>query len=430
MKTLLQFLIINNQYFNKNNKHVKDNDENDPNLNTTNLSVMVIRNRSKRLNSTNEQNSKLQGSEKQLNQISTQPNNNEKKDQNKLSDKELEHYKRVQRIMNSGPKVVGIFGVNNYNPENSMYSNRNPFTPIKTENNKTNTSNKINKTIRIGSKDNHNFVSVINKTRMVPIKKKKEKENKTKDKSKKDNNDDIINVINLEENFLSELKDDEQNENAGNESTSNMTNNNSKSNKNISNENIENEDNDKSNKSNGENNNIVSNNKNEVQGYFLNIINSKQNKDNENKKNNKNSKDEKLNIDKYLNENNEFFNNSGQKIIKVIKNNKIGIITKKHPKGLIPNNDSRITKLTINTDDKDVFSSINSTRYKAHNSLSKNLNHKMISNSSSITGLKYNTINDSSLKRSNSISVNMIKEERKNNKTSRKRSISKSKMNN
>ena len=31
-------------------------------------------------------------------------------------------YKRVQRIMNSGPKVICIFGVNNYNPENSIYS--------------------------------------------------------------------------------------------------------------------------------------------------------------------------------------------------------------------------------------------------------------------------------------------------------------------
>ena len=288
----------NNQNINKNNKQiiVKDNDENDKNLNeflqnnnTTNLSVMVIRNRSKRLNTTNEQKIKTQntnkiGSDNQLNRISTQPNNNEKKDSDKLSGKELEHYKRVQRIMNSGPKVVGIFGVNNYNPENSMYSNKNLFTPNKTENNIANSSNKINKTIRIGSKDNHNFVSVINKTRMVPIKKKntKEKENKTRDKSNKNNNDDtIINIINLEDNFLSELKDDDK---TGNESTSNITNNNSKSNKNLSNENIENDDNYKSNKSNGDNSNIVSNNKNEVQGYFLNIINSQQNKENENEK--------------------------------------------------------------------------------------------------------------------------------------------------
>ena len=292
---------INNQNINKNNKQIiiKDNDKNDKNLNeflqnniTTNLSVMVIRNRSKRINTTNEQNIKTQnsnniGSENLLNQTSTQPSNNEKKDSDKLSGKELEHYKRVQRIMNSGPKVVGIFGVNNYNPDNSMYSNKNLFSPNKAENNITNSSNKINKTIRIGSKDNHNFVSVINKTRMVPIKKKntRDKENKTRDKSNKNNNDDsTINIINLEDNFLSELKDDDKNEIAGNESTSNITNNNSKSIKNLSNENIENDDNYKSNKSNGENSNIISNDKNEVQGYFLNIINSKQNKENEKEK--------------------------------------------------------------------------------------------------------------------------------------------------
>ena len=294
----------NNQNINKNNRQiiVKDNDENN---NATNLSVMVIRNRSKRLNTSNEQNIKSQnrnniGPGNQLNQTSTQPNNNEKKDSDKLSNKELEHYKRVQRIMNSGPKV-GIFGVNNYNPEKNIYSSRSPFTPNKIENNITN-SNKINKTIRIGSKDNHKFFSVINKTRMVHIKKKniKDKENKSKDKSKKNNNDDtVINVINLEENFLSELKDDDKKEFAGNDSTSNITNNNSKSNKNISNENIENDDNYKSNKSNGESNSIISNNKNEVQGYFLNIIK-------ENEKNNENNKDERLYNDNSLNENMKF----------------------------------------------------------------------------------------------------------------------------
>ena len=415
---------------NKNIKQIIVNDENDKspndflqNANATNLSVMVIRNRSKRLNTTNEQ------------QNVTQPNNDERKD----SAKKLEHYKRVQRIMNSGPKVVGIFGVNNYNPENSMYANKAPFSPNKTENNVPNSSNKINKTIRIGSKDNHNFVSVINKTRMVPVKK-KNTENKTKDKSKKNNNNDdtVINVINLEENFLNELKDDDKNENAGE-----STNYNSKSNKNNnSNEIIENDDNYKSNKPNEENN------KNEVQGYFLNIINSKQNKENENEneKNSENNKIEKLNSDSSLNENNEFFKNSGKNVVKVAKNNKVGMITKKHPKGLIPN-DGRRTKLTINTDNSEVLSSINTTRYKVHNSLSKNINHKKISNNS-VTENNYSTINDSSLKRSHSISVNAKNEEsnsNNNNKytskvivssnisqnnTSRKRSIPKSKINN
>ena len=382
----------NNQNNNKNIKQIIVNDENDKganefiqNNNATNLSVMVIRNRSKRLNTTNEQ------------QTTTQPNTEKKE-----SDTKLEHYKRVQRIMNSGPKVVGIFGVNNYNPENSMYANKAVFSPNKTESNVPNSSNKINKTIHIGSKDNHNFVSVINKTRMVPIKK-KNTENKTKDKekSKKNKNDDtVINVINLEENFLNELKDDDKNEMAGNEST----NYNSKSNKNNnSNENIENDDNYKSNKPNGENN------KNEVQGYFLNIINSKQNKENENE----NNKSDKLSNDN--SENNEFFKNSGNNVVKVTKGNKVGLITKKHPKGLIPNNDTRKTKLTINTDNNNAVSSVNSTRYKVHNSLSKNIVHKKISNNS-VTENNYSTINDSSLKRSHSISANMKNEESKNNK--------------
>ena len=384
----------NNQNNNTNIKNIKQiivNDQNDrvanefiQNNNATNLSVMVIRNRSKRLNTANDQ------------PTTTQPN-----DEKKESDKKLEHYKRVQRIMNSGPKVVGIFGVNNYNPENSMYANKAVFSPNKTESNVPNSSNKINKTIHIGSKDNHNFVSVINKTRMVPIKK-KNTENKTKDKSKKNKNDDtIINVINLEENFLNELKDDDKN--AGNEST----NYNSKSNKNNnSNENIENDDNYKSNKPNEENN------KNEVQGYFLNIINSKQNKENEN--NNENNKGEKLNTDN--SENSEFFkNNSGKNVIKMTKSNKVGQITKKLPKGLIPNNDTRRTKLTINTDNNNTISSNNSTRYKVHNSLSKNIIHKKISNNS-VTENNYSTINDSSLKRSHSISANMKNEESKNNK--------------
>ena len=122
------------------------------------------------------------------------------------------------------------------------------------------------------------------------------------------------------------------------------------------------------------------------------------------------------------------------------------MITKKHPKGLIPN-DGRRTKLTINTDNSEVLSSINTTRYKVHNSLSKNINHKKISNNS-VTENNYSTINDSSLKRSHSISVNAKNEESNNNNnnkytskvivssnisqnnTSRKRSIPKSKINN
>ena len=124
----------------------------------------------------------------------TYPIYSSRKDPEKLTGKELEHYKRVQRIMNAGPKI-GIFGVNNYNPENNMYSFVSPLSPNKTENNINNSSNnKINKTIRIGSRQNHNFVSVINKTRMIPIRKKNTKD-KTKTKKNKEEDDGVIKVI-------------------------------------------------------------------------------------------------------------------------------------------------------------------------------------------------------------------------------------------
>jgi len=429
--------VLNNQRNNKNKQIiVKDNDESDKYLNEflkdddkkdkNNSNSNTDKNnnnepqKTKRIFYSNPENANINLNQSYCKMSSNVVSINETTmlkseviDVNKLNPKELEHYKRVQRIMNSGPKVIGIFGVNNYNPENSIYSIKldnnnnkdNVLSPNKTEANVPTSNNKINKTIRIGSRQNHNFVSVINKTKMVPIKKKstKDKTVKTNEKSKpnRESDDGIIRVINLEDNFLSELKDDdkiEENE-KNNESTSNITNNNnlSKSNKNNSNENIENDENPKS-STNGDNN------KNEVQGYFLNIIN--KNKDNENEKENilKNDKIEKLNSES--SDNNEFFSTSSKKTLKVtksrevnineIKNSKIGIITKKHPKNLIPNNDSRKGKVN------NVENTI--PRHKSNNSLNKNINHKNISNIS-ITG--NNSINDSSAKRSHSISVNM-----------------------
>ena len=90
---------------------------------------------------------------------------------------ELDHYNRIQRIMNSGPKVSNIFGINNYNPENTTPSininNNVIFSPEKNCSNMPTSSNKIDKTIRIGSKQNHNFISIINMTKNAPLKKKK-----------------------------------------------------------------------------------------------------------------------------------------------------------------------------------------------------------------------------------------------------------------
>ena len=128
----------------------------------------------------------------------------DEKEFEKLSAIELEHYKRVQRIMNSGPKVNNIFGVNNYNPENSFNAGdgNSLFSPKKNIGNMPTSNNKIDKTIKIGNRQNHNFVSVINKTKYVPVKKKdKDKNNKTKDKNeikteeKKENENDIDNKI-------------------------------------------------------------------------------------------------------------------------------------------------------------------------------------------------------------------------------------------
>ena len=353
----------------------------------------------------------------------------------KLTAIELEHYNRVQRIMNSGPKVNNIFGVNNYNPENSIHGigdNNALFSPKKNISNCPTSSNKIDKTIRIGSRQNHNFISIINMTKNAPTKKKNGKDKtKTKERSRKnkenEENNDVIQIINLDENFLSEIKDDEKNENenenkTGNESTSNQTNNNnSKSHKNNSSkENIENEDNLKINSNRS--------NKNEVQGYFLNIINSKQSKkEKNNSKISNNDNEEERNNLKNKNDNSEIFtNNNNKKTLKItnsremnindLKNNKIGIINKKIiPKNQVPKNGAKIkTKLIYlkNADNKDGFPLDNSlTKPKTNNSLNKSIKHKKISNNS-INGNtsgnnSYVNINDTSTKRAHSISDNM-----------------------
>ena len=164
---------------------------------------------------------------------------------------EKDHYNRVQRIMNSGPKY-GIFGVNKYNPETSLNKDTNLFSPKKNITNVPRSSNKIDKTVRIESRQNHNFIGIINMTKVAPIKKKKRESGK-KIKDKEDENDGGIKIINLEQDFINE-------------------------------EDKENEEDKKINTSNNVNNNINNNaskdikinthhNKNEVQGYYLNIIN-------------------------------------------------------------------------------------------------------------------------------------------------------------
>ena len=356
---------------------------------------------------------------------------------NKLSSIELEHYNRVQKIMSAGPNISNIFGVNNYNPETNPAANRDMmFSPKRNVSNVPTSSNKIDKTIRYGSRKNHNFISIINMTKNIPVKKKNGKDKtKTKEKSKKNkdaDNDGTIKVINLEENFLNELSNDNdgnknetENENKmGNESTSALTkSNNLESNTNNRSINMShgsrNNDNSKSNNliinenSESENNNIVpqkTNNKDnkEVQGYFLKIINSKQpNKD-------------KQNSNKAQEKNDLFNNNSNIKTLKITNcreinvndtkaNNKL-MIKKNIPKTMVTKKidkpKSRINH--IKRDTKENLSMNNTElRSKQYTSLNKNntqtklVSHHVLSVNKNINN-SYVNINESAANRANS----------------------------
>jgi hypothetical protein len=332
--------------------------------------------------------------------------------EDQLTNIELEHYKRVQRIMNANPDANNIFGVNNYKPNKDLF-----FSDNKNQVNISNSSNKIDKTIRYGSRKNHNFISIINMTKNVLINQKIGKEN-SKSKEKSGNNKDIDNdgalkIINLEDNFLNDIsndaiKNENETENKINESTSMLTksnnvesntnsklinlshgsknNENNKSNIIITNENIEN----------NNNMNIVSkmnerkkinNDNNEIQGYFINIINS--NEDNKEKKNSSNNvinNKEKDNINTKI-DIKDFFNNSSNiKTLKItkskelnlkdIKNNKLSLITKKNISKILftKKGEKPKTKLIqIRNRDKKKIESLNKTQFisKPNTSLNK-----------------------------------------------------------
>ena len=175
---------------------------------------------------------------------------------------EKDHYNRVQRIMNAGPKINNIFGVNNYNPENSFNGIKEGglFSPKKSALNIPKSSNKIDKTIKIESRQNHNFIGIINMTKNAPIKKKKRDSNKKAKDGKDEENEGGIKIINLEQDFKNEEEnvDKKSNNNENNDKMNNINNN-------------------------------KNNNKNEVQGYYLNIINSKNVKREKNLENNTNN---------------------------------------------------------------------------------------------------------------------------------------------
>ena len=320
----------------------------------------------------------------------------EKELQNKMSSLELEHYNRVQRIMNASPNVSNFFGVNNYNPKNHSYK---PITP-----NIPNSNNKIDKTIRYGSRKNHNFISIINMTKTIPtsndneIGKAKTKEKYIR-KNKEIGNDSSIKIINLEENFLNEISNKNETEYKINESTSitksnnvesnnsKFNNDNNKSNNLIINENIENEDNIKIFSKISDDKSII-NEINKEQRHFFEITNSKE-VDKE-----KNSSSVKVINDKFDNkedinnkkENIDLFNNkSNIRTLKItksrelniddIKNNKLGLIVKKNmPKKLFSKKEDNPKEKLIHINNNDIkeVASLNKNQLRAKPYISSN----------------------------------------------------------
>ena len=281
---------------------------------------------------------------------------------------EKDHYNRVQRIMNSGPKY-GIFGVNKYNPETSFNKDGSLFSPKKNITNVPKSSNKIDKTVRIESRQNHNFIGIINMTKVAPIKKKK-KETGKKNKDKEDENEGGIKIINLEQDFINE--EEKENEE---DKIINTSNNNANNNSNINNN------------TNKDIKNTTHQNKNEVQGYYLNIIN-----------NVKKAKNENNNTNNNINNNTVATNlNNNEKKENPQQSNVYRLNNKRSYKS------TRIRELNLNNDNNAPKNYLINKIKDAKNELSLNTN---------ITNPTYNssTNNDSS-KRSHSLSEHQSEEE-------------------
>ena len=271
---------------------------------------------------------------------------------------EKDHYNRVQRIMNSGPKY-GIFGVNKYNPDNSL-KDGSLFSPRKNIRNIPRSSNKIDKTVRIENRQNHNFIGIISMTKVAPIKKKK-KDNSRKTIEKDDENDGGIKIINLEQDFNNEEENEQE--------------------KTLKNNNIINNESDIIN-----NDTDTSKNKNEVQGYYLNIINSKKPKN----ENNINSNNTNTNIN---NNNNLNVNEPRENTEPSTKSNKL---SNKHSY-----KSTRIRQLNLN--DNNAQKQLVNKMTEVKNTYTVNTNIKNTSTNSS-------TNNDIS-KRSHSLSDHQNDEE-------------------
>ena len=302
-----------------------------------------------------------------------------------LTTKEKDHYNRVQRIMNSGPKY-GIFGVNKYNPETSFNKDANLFSPRKNISNVPRSSNKIDKTVRIESRQNHNFIGIINMTKVAPIKKKK-KESDKKNKDKEDENDGGIKIINLEQDFINEEEKENEDDKEKEKEEDNKNNTNNNINNNINNNNTSKD---------IKNIPYQNKNKNEVQGYYLNIIN---------------------NVKKAKNENNNTNNNNTTNLT---NNEKKENPQQSHPYRL--NNkrsykSTRIQGLNLNNDNNVPKNNLLNKMKGAKNELNLNIN---------ITNPTYNssTNNDSS-KRSHSLSEYQNEEENGNKELNRNKYKSK-----
>ena len=468
---------LNDKYFQKasqknNNKKIvlSNNIKNNPVRNDPNLTIERESNNKKKIihintfnHSTNLRNKNFQLGTNNFNNASKNiisdnaifptnqnlTNDEEKELAKKMSSLEIEHYNRVQRIMNASPNVSNFFGVNNYNPKTHTYK---PITPNIDSSSIGDSNNKINKTIKYGSRKNHNFISIINMTKTVPSKKDNETEiAKTKEKlirkNRENGNDSSIKIINLEENFLNEISIKNETENKNNESTSITKSNNVESNTNSKLINLshgsKNNDNNKNNNinineniKNDDNINIfsnvnvnknISNEINKDQRRFINITNSKEvdkgksnssinvinNKDN--KRDNIKTKKENLDL---INNNNNIKTLEIQKSrdlnLNNIKNNKLSVKPKKNiSKKLFPKKEDIQKAKTIDSNNKDnkksALSNKNQLRAKPHitSNLTKINTQKKSSNFSSQKMNESNSfanINEKSLKSS----INLI----------------------
>ena len=292
-----------------------------------------------------------------------------------LTTVEKEHYNRVQRIMNAGPKGNSIFGVNNYNPENTSFNGireGNLFSPKKHSLAVPKSSNKIEKTIKIESRQNHNFIGIINMTKNVPINKKRRDTNK-KSKDKEEENDKGIKIINLEQDFKKE-------ENNGDEDNK--------------------KENDDKRNNNKENNNKIdnNNNKNEVQGYYLNIINSKKvkreknldtannNENNANSNNNLTSKENKTT--EITNTNNSNTNLNNKRSFKISRSRELNLHDINSKNILLSKMNNYNNNLNNNSINSKTVNNYNDLSKRSH-SLSEHQNEEKENNKNESTRNKY-----------------------------------------